>query len=106
LTQGFIQNDPLFVGFPVRNSPESIRIYPNPIVSNLTLELSFSDNSDVILDAFNVLGEQQVFQVKYALVNGKIVYDLNFDSISSGIYLLKIVSVKNQINETIKLIKT
>jgi hypothetical protein len=106
LSQGFVQNDQLSinvntVGFNVIHG----NAFPNPVSENLTVELNALDCSDVIIEVYDIMGKQQLAETKMSVNNGKHNYELNFGSIVSGIYFVRVFSAKNQFSQVFKVTK-
>jgi hypothetical protein len=71
---------------------EEISIYPNPIGENEFLEINLTENTDVNISIYNLLGK--VVLTKSTNNSKSVIIDL--ENLNSGIYLLKI-NVDNKI---------
>ena len=75
---------------------ELINFYPNPSVGDLTIEISLSTSSNANISIYNALGEY-VMTVNEGFIKSD-VYNVNLESLSSGIYYIR-VTIDN--NETV-----
>ncbi|OFX83771.1 MAG: hypothetical protein A2W99_03225 [Bacteroidetes bacterium GWF2_33_16] len=73
-----------------RNDGYSIKAYPNPFTQQLSLYLNISkfSNSPIIVELYNVLG-QQLYNKELFTTNNILIID-NLDNLSKGIYIVKI----------------
>lgn len=79
-------------------------IYPNPVTSNATLELNMDESSSITVEIYNQYG-QKVFEYNNTLSTGKHSIELNLESISSGMHLMK-VSAEDNVGIVRKFIKS
>lgn len=106
LTQGFVQNDQLTINvYSAAPNVLEVKVFPNPVISNLTVEFNAIYCADIAIEVYNALGEKQIYESNYSFLNEKYLCDLNFDKIMSGIYFVRMSSVKNQFNKVFKITK-
>ncbi|BDS13889.1 T9SS type A sorting domain-containing protein [Aureispira anguillae] len=74
-------------------SADAIKITPNPVHSNMTLEFTVAELSDLNISIMNALG-QQVQQVSNDSYEGTNMIDVNTNNLASGVYFLNITSSK------------
>ena len=67
----------------------SVSVYPNPVSSNATVEISTVENSDVTLSLINILGELISSNI-YNLNAGNNKVNLNVNNLESGIYFVQL----------------
>ncbi|MBO9701090.1 MAG: S8 family serine peptidase [Sporocytophaga sp.] len=72
-----------------------VNIYPNPVENNLTLNLS-QLNSACTISIINMLGEEVFTEYMDTQVSNK---EINTSNLTSGVYLLKIVSGNNTLTK-------
>jgi type IX secretion system substrate protein len=106
LSQGFVQNDQLSVnidnaGFIQLNG----NAFPNPVISELTVELNFSDHSDLIAEVSDVLGKKQQMSIRKTSYSGKCNIELDFQSMPPGVYFVRMYSAVNRFNQVFKITK-
>jgi hypothetical protein len=68
----------------------NVIIYPNPFTTETTIEYNLSENSDVKIEIFDLLGEiiySEIFNDVYA---GKQQYKYSATNLLTGIYVVKI----------------
>jgi hypothetical protein len=107
ITQGFIQNDEFFLS---TNSTISIKtgegkVFPNPVSTFLNLELDCPDFEGISIEVFDVFGKRQVIEEHHYFKSNKIVCELNFENMNSGIFFIKVISAYNQFNKVFKITK-
>jgi hypothetical protein len=88
LTQGFQQPADIGTGLAPVNENSGFETYPNPNNGQFFLAYTLSENSDVLIEAFDVLG-QTVFSETTAHTNGKQTSSVNLTSQPNGIYFVR-----------------
>jgi len=76
---------------PVVAHNDDIKIMPNPVHNNMTLEFTVAELSDLNISVINALG-QQVAQVANGAYEGTNTIDVNTSNLVSGVYFLNITS--------------
>ena len=98
VTQGFQQPEYVIVKVDETGSDIELNIYPNPTVSDVTLDFTKMPKSDVNIYLYNDAGK--------VIVNDKISnthYSLKMKNYSSGVYFLKVTAESSK--KTYKIIK-
>ena len=99
-TQGFHQSF-LSKNLTEENLFKSV-IYPNPISTELNIELSSSENSSFLIRLFEVRGRL----IKQANVNAEDSnFTMNIEGLPTGMYFLQISNINGPIKEIHKIIK-
>jgi hypothetical protein len=92
--------DVAFKNFSLTQYPAQIKVYPNPVVRVLTVDLTNGMEAGLVrIEIINIIGEQLTSWE----LNGKDYYELDMTGFPNGIYILKIFDGKQIINH--KLIK-
>ena len=80
----------------------SVKIYPNPVINNFTIEL-FSSRSEIIsIELYNIIGEKAVTICdKQYISSGTSTLHFNLNYLRKGIYFLRINSVNVNIIQKI-----
>ncbi len=95
IRQGFIQPNILAKiideNIPL-NIDLTVSVYPNPFINDLTVSFNNNNESDIIIEVYDVLG-RLLYNKKY-FWNKSILVQLN--NLPSGIYLLKILNNNKQ----------
>ncbi len=109
LTQGFQQPDGLFVGIvdPVSGFVTS-HAYPNPVSSQLTLELASSKNDNLIITCIDILGRTVLAPVYQNMIAGETIrLQLDVERLIPAMYFIRIMRKSDQQSlETIRIIKS
>lgn len=71
------------------NELNSSRFYPNPVSGQAQLELNLSSAQDVTVQVLSLTGKV-VLNQRFASGSGKTVHTINFEGLSSGMYLLRV----------------
>jgi hypothetical protein len=99
LTQGFHQSNIKVTAIETLMSTSiSFKVFPNPTSDFVTIQAD-KDLPDAQIELYNIKGE--LICKKLLNINSQI----DFTVLSSGTYLLKIVSAMNKINSTYKIVK-
>ncbi|HKK62158.1 MAG TPA: T9SS type A sorting domain-containing protein [Bacteroidales bacterium] len=79
------------VGIPsVKNSPNTINVYPNPASSYVNIEIEIESSALVQMDVYNMVGKKVYTPVNEIYPTGLHHLNLNLsDKLGAGIYLLK-----------------
>ncbi|HET6992207.1 MAG TPA: T9SS type A sorting domain-containing protein [Bacteroidia bacterium] len=93
LTQGFQQPADIGTGLAPVNETSALETYPNPTNGQFFLEYMLTENSDVVIEAFDVLG-QNVFSETTSHASGKQISSVNLSSQSNGVYFVR-CTIKN-----------
>ncbi len=79
----------------------SLKVYPNPVKSKAMLEVAVSEWSAIELSLFTSSGQQIGKTIQFDHIRGKVLQEINFgNSLSSGIYYLKVIIHERDRNET------
>ncbi|MCH8317030.1 MAG: T9SS type A sorting domain-containing protein, partial [Bacteroidetes bacterium] len=89
------------------NSDKQLRIYPNPVINNLQIEIFINNTTtDLKFIIYNSLGEL-IFNSNYQTIKeGLNVIDFNISSLSKGLYILNVISLNGEILTNSKFIKS
>jgi len=81
-----------------------INVYPNPITSNAQIELNLTEQSDITVDIYNLLGERvkQVYQGQ--MTSGSQKLQMNTENLNGGIYFVTININGNIISKKINVL--
>ncbi len=79
----------------VKESVEAVRIMPNPVQNNMTVEFTTVENTTVNISVINALG-QKVQQLSQNSLVGTNLVEINTSNLTSGVYFLNIASDKGQ----------
>lgn len=71
----------------IGNEVEGVKVYPNPFVSSITLELDWFSNETTTIRIFNIIGKE-IFLKKYDPLINKL--SINTDDFEKGIYFIEI----------------
>lgn len=88
LTQGFQQPADIGTGLAPVNDMGSQEIFPNPSNGQFFLEYTLTENADISIEAFDVLG-QSVYSEKNSSYAGKQLYSIDLSTQSNGIYFIR-----------------
>lgn len=80
----------------------SLKVYPNPVVSQATLEFKLSHDSQVRVSLLNILGAEVKELVRQNMTSGKQNIQFNADQLEKGTYFLRL-TVNGDIIKTIRL---
>jgi hypothetical protein len=69
-------------------SNNELYAYPNPVESNVTIELNITNNSSVNLELYNSIGNKVANLDNTYLSTGKYSMDYNVESLSAGAYFI------------------
>ncbi len=102
-TQGFHQTETIYVTSATSKSPleQKILIYPNPVIDNLIIDFSVSDNN-YFVELYDLQG--QLLKKKFVLPNERQLM-LSCKDFAEGIYLLNIINSKLYFKTSYKIIK-
>jgi hypothetical protein len=87
-TQGFNQPDTMYLTIINESAPQTIAVYPNPVVEDLTIDLSKLKGSYSI-EIFNMQG--QLIR-KESITSGLRPIILSFREFSTGVYILHVIN--------------
>jgi hypothetical protein len=86
------------------NENSEFIVFPNPFTQNANLSFELFEESEVLLEVFNLLGESITIVVNKTLNSGKYTYRFNKNQQADGIYIVKFVSNgRTQIQRLIQL---
>lgn len=72
------------------NENNNLRVYPNPFAGSATIKYTLDQNSKVLLEVYNIVGEK-VVDLENGIKSAGIYENmLNADNMNAGIYLLKL----------------
>ena len=74
---------------PAVNPMTSARIYPNPVVDQMTIEVNASQASEMSISVYNLMG-QKVMDKNVSINTGVNTPTLNTSSLSSGVYFVTV----------------
>ena len=100
-----VNADPTFVSVPENhdaiNPMTTTRIYPNPVVDQMTIEVNASQASEMSISVYNLMG-QKVMDKNVSINTGINTPTLNTSSLSSGVYFVTVKA--NGFENTMKFI--
>ena len=99
-----VNANPEFVNVPENNAINPMtttRIYPNPVVDQMTIEVNASQASEMSISVFNLMG-QKVMDKNVSINTGINTPTLNTSSLSSGVYFVTVKA--NGFENTMKFI--
>ena len=93
------------LGLGSQNKNSNLSIYPSPTssISNVTLEINSTENDEVTLQLLNATGQVVSAGTKISIIKGvnRIkLSDIGFKTVSTGIYLIKVNSLKYSSSST------
>lgn len=91
-TQGFHQPDLLLITAIQTYTENAISVFPNPVVGNLFIHFPIS-SANYIIDVFDVLGN--LVKKEIYTPNTSNNYQISFDDLSNGMYLIRIINTTN-----------
>ena len=101
-TQGFVQPEaPITTKIKEIVNTGEANIFPNPVSDKLNVQLGLIEVSDIKIEVYDLLGKVQILSISDDNKN----YELNFEPLNSGIYFMKISSVKSKFNKIFKINK-
>ncbi|MCC6838247.1 MAG: T9SS type A sorting domain-containing protein [Bacteroidia bacterium] len=93
------------VGVEEISNVASMDVYPNPFSSNTTIEVNLTENQNVKVDVYNVVG-QNVFSVnKGTLSTGEHKIALNAEELPAGMYFITLTTEKGRITKRVSVNK-
>jgi Secretion system C-terminal sorting domain len=106
VTQGFAQPEPPLITVNVNQYTFADgKVFPNPVTDNLFIQLNLPNYDDVSIELIDMLGKIQLINILKQETIGKSIYQLNMENVDAGIYFVRIISPKNQLNKTVKVNK-
>lgn len=75
---------------------ENVRLYPNPVSNLAQVELDLESSANVQLEVFNTVGQTMGFEDEGQMASGKHLLELNTNTLSPGIYFLKVIADDKQ----------
>ena len=88
-----VNADPTFVSVPENhdaiNPMTTTRVYPNPVVDQMTIEVNASQASEMSISVYNLMG-QKVMDKNVSINTGINTPTLNTSSLSSGVYFVTV----------------
>ncbi len=81
-------------------------VYPNPFNSSITLKFNISENGNYSLELYNISGTriETLFQKNFEKGSYSLSLFSEFNSLSSGIYFLKLTNALNKLSSTQKIL--
>jgi len=104
LTQGFQQPSIKGVGFIEEDKGKGVEVYPNPVISNLTVEFIGSQTNEYHLIIFGLNGSIYRENTYTCIGTGRKEY-LDLSDFSRGTYFVRIVAADESIIRTFKIEK-
>ncbi len=105
ISQGFVQPDLSLITIVVENPFVEAKAFPNPVLSQLTLELNLTEADGVVIDVYDIFGKKEAIDFTSNYSSLKSSFILNLEKLSSGIYFIRIGSQKNKFNKIFKVNK-
>lgn len=93
------------VGIEEIKNTASMDVYPNPFSSNTTIEVNLTENQNVKVDVYNVIGENVFSLNKGTLSSGEHKIALNADELPSGMYFVTLTTEKGRITKRVSVTK-
>jgi hypothetical protein len=75
------------------NNVLSVTVYPNPVSSEVNIELSTADDKVIIIEMYDVLGNK-VMEIKQAITIGSTVLQSSLDEFDKGVYFIRVLDAK------------
>ena len=105
ITQGFVQPDLSLVSFIDNdNSVHHTNVYPNPVKNILYVEMGEGEFKDLMVEIVDVLG-RNFFSMQLNSLYGDNKWEINFESLSSGVYFVRVYSLENNMVDIFKVSK-
>lgn len=101
LTQGFQQPDSVFT---IIGGPQTIEAFPNPVSTNLTINIFIEESPEFWVEIYNIKGSK-VYQEKYTGVYYGSRKKIDFQEFPKGLYFVKIYSTNGKSMEKFKIVK-
>ncbi len=107
LTQGFQQPADIGTGMAPINEIGNLGTFPNPTNGQFFLEYTLTENADILIEAFDVLG-QNVYSEKSSGYAGKQLHPIDLSAHANGIYFIRctIKTVSETTTQTSKITLT
>lgn len=108
LTQGFQQPDGSKKTTQIQlpgNTMVTLTVFPNPVKNNLNIYFLGEENMDVKIEVFDVLGKSVLAKTEIANAREQMNYNLDFQSLVSGLYIVHISNTQKELNSTFKITK-
>ncbi len=84
----------------------SLKVFPNPVIDFITLEIDNLDNLVLSIELFNINGKLvKILEKGSPVSNSFFTKNYNFTDLKCGLYFLKIIKKKNEAPTYIKIIK-
>lgn len=80
---------------------QSLKLYPNPVLTNAILEFKLAQNSMVQVTLLNILGAQVKNLINETRTSGKQSIQFSADQLERGTYFIRLV-INNEIIKTIR----
>lgn len=91
--------NPVVLNFNINGSGESLAVYPNPVVDDLTISGVVSQEGDALLELFDVAGSL-IYSGSVSTFNNVLNTSINMTNLIPGSYMLKVTQ-----NEEVKVFK-
>jgi hypothetical protein len=109
LTQGFQQPLVILIGPLTINTSEvlKIEVFPNPVVTKLTVEIEATGNENYVFKIVNLKGEEQLCNYQIVTQNNlQKRTEIDFAQLSKGTYIIRVfdITLKNELG-TFKVVK-
>ena len=78
----------------------NFKLFPNPTKGNVQLSFDVISSEDIHIQLFDIRG-RMINAKKYTVTSNKFKKDLNYDSVSNGIYILKVSNGDHKISKKI-----
>ena len=88
------------IGIDENTIANSLHIYPNPNNGVFKVDFNTSSATDVELQILNLIG-QSVYSSSFSNINGAFTHPLDLAGLSSGVYVLELVSKEGRTNRKI-----
>jgi len=105
LTQGFQQSIINTVGIDDIETGLSVMAFPNPTRDMITLQLNADKTVALELSVFDINGKLTSIPVQKLNVNGAMTHAIDFSSLQSGNYFLKLQNRDGSLHQSIQVLK-
>ncbi len=85
------------VGIETLEVVSDVKVYPNPMVSQATIELSLSETSDVRVNIYDLQGRLMVEKVNEKLTTGKHQFTVNQSELNAGTYVVTVETAQQKL---------
>lgn len=83
----------------------NFNVFPNPTADIANVNMTLSEDADVVVEVFNAMGQVVYTADKGALQSGAHTFVLDFDNLDSGIYFVNVTAGDSKISKRVTNIK-